>query len=61
MAAMLGGIFSTGVEVVSEAQDCGELALVDPGDEAWTESPLSPEPDAFSALRHLALLFWNQT
>lgn len=61
VAAILGGIFSTGVEVVSEAQDWGELALVDPGEEACTESPLSPELDAFSALRHLALLFWNQT
>lgn len=65
MAAMVGGTFSMGVEVVvSEAQDCGELALVEPGDEAvaWAESvPLSLEPAAFSALRHLALLFWNQT
>ena len=62
---MVGGILSTGVEeVVSEAQDCGELALVEPGEEAvaWVESvPLSLDSDAFSALRHLALRFWNQT
>lgn len=51
-------------EVVSEAQDCGLLALVDPGEEAvaWFDSePLSEEPpepdDAFSALRHFARLF----
>jgi len=54
-----------GVEdVVSEAQDCGDEALVDPGEEAvaWPESdPLSPDPEAFSAFRHFALLFWNQT
>ena len=67
MAAMEGGIFSTGVveEVLLEAQDCGELAVVEPGDEAWAwaESvpPFSePEPDAFSAFRHFALRFWNQ-
>ena len=34
MAAIGGGALSTGVEVVSEAHDCGELALVEPGDEA---------------------------
>lgn len=54
-----------GVEdVVSEAHDCGEEAFVDPGEEAvaWPESePFSPEPDAFSAFRHFARLFWNQT
>ena len=34
-AAREGGTFSTGVdEVVSEAQDCGEEALVEPGEEA---------------------------
>lgn len=63
VAAMFGGIFSTGVEAVSEAQDCGELAVVEPGDEAvaWVESAFSLEPEAFSAFRHLALRFWNQT
>lgn len=64
VAAMVGGIFSTGVEVVSEAQDCGELAVVEPGDEAVAcveSGPFSLEPDAFSAFRHLALRFWNQT
>ena len=50
-------------EVVSEAQDCGLLALVEPGDEAvaWFDSePLSDDPppeDAFSALRHFARRF----
>ena len=35
VAAIVGGTFSTGVEeVVSEAQDCGELALVEPGEDA---------------------------
>ena len=61
---MVGGILSTGVEaVVSDAQDCGELAFVEPGDDAvaWAESDLSPEPDAFSAFLHFALRFWNQT
>ena len=55
-------------EVVSDAQDWGLLALVEPGDEAvaWFDSePLSDEPpdpdDAFSALRHLARRFWNHT
>lgn len=66
VAAMVGGILSTGVEeVVSEAQDWGELALVEPGDDAvaWVESapPFSLEPEAFSAFRHFALRFWNQT
>ena len=65
VGSVLGGILSTGVEeVVSEAQDCGELAVVEPGDEAvaWVESPpLSPEPEAFSAFRHFARRFWNQT
>ena len=63
--ASKGGAFSMGVEeVVSEAHDCGEEAFVDPGEDAvaWPESdPLSPEPDAFSAFRHFARLFWNQT
>lgn len=32
---MVGGTFSTGVEeVVSDAHDCGELAFVEPGEEA---------------------------
>ena len=53
--------------VVSEAQDWGLLALVDPGDEAVAcvdSEPLSdelppPDPpaDAFSALRHFARRF----
>lgn len=60
VAAIVGGIFSTGVEeVVSEAQDCGELAVVEPGDEAvaCVESAFSLVPEAFSAFRHLALRF----
>jgi hypothetical protein len=61
---MAGGILSTGVEeVVSDAHDWGELAVVEPGDEAvaWVESAFSLEPEAFSAFRHFARLFWNQT
>ena len=59
--------FSPDPLVVSDAQDCGLLALVEPGEDAvaWLDSePLSddpppddPEADAFSALRHFALRF----
>ena len=58
---MVGGTLSMGVdEVVSDAHDCGELALVEPGEDAvaWLESPpLSLELEAFSALRHFARRF----
>lgn len=60
----LGFVGSTGVEDDSEAFDCGLLAL--PGDDtAWLLLSCEPPPPppgweaatAFSALRHLALLF----
>lgn len=71
MGCMIGGgvadvpdWVSLSAPVVSEAQDCGLLALVEPGEEAVASKPFSLPPDVlsyFSALRHLALLFWNHT
>ena len=58
--------------VVSDAHDCGLLAVVLPGEEAvavlFSELPLCVLPSlcvdaaaAFSAFLHFALLFWNHT
>ncbi len=54
-----GGVVGTedaSLSTVSEAHDCGLLALVEPGDEAVASEPFSPEV-AFSAFLHLARLF----
>ncbi len=54
-----GGVVGTddaNFSTVSEAQDWGLLALVEPGEEAVASDPFSPEV-AFSAFLHLARLF----